>query len=96
MPEVFKDYVKNKFRSSGPLKGVRVLEVCTLLFGPSGPSFLAEMGAEVIKVEKPGEGDARVVVARGGDGRIGWRGGGERVFDGGGIEVEGVVVMVLL
>ena len=57
MPEVFKDYVKNKFRSSGPLKGVRVLEVCTLLFGPSGPSFLAEMGAEVIKIELPPVGD---------------------------------------
>jgi crotonobetainyl-CoA:carnitine CoA-transferase CaiB-like acyl-CoA transferase len=57
MPEVFKDYVKNKFRKPGPLKGLRVLEVCTLLFGPSGPSFLAEMGAEVIKIELPPAGD---------------------------------------
>jgi crotonobetainyl-CoA:carnitine CoA-transferase CaiB-like acyl-CoA transferase len=57
MPEVFKDYVKNKFRKPGPLKGLRVLEVCTLLFGPSGPSFLAEMGAEVIKIELPPVGD---------------------------------------
>lgn len=57
MPEVFKDYVKKKFSRPGPLKGIRVLEVCTLLFGPSGPSFLAEMGAEVIKIELPPGGD---------------------------------------
>jgi len=57
MPDVFKDYVKKKFSRPGPLKGVRVLEVCTLLFGPSGPSFLAEMGAEVIKIELPPVGD---------------------------------------
>lgn len=57
MPDAFKDYVKNKFSKPGPLKGLRVLEVCTLLFGPSGPSFLAEMGAEVIKIELPPLGD---------------------------------------
>jgi crotonobetainyl-CoA:carnitine CoA-transferase CaiB-like acyl-CoA transferase len=54
---VFKDYPKNKFKKPSPLKGLRVLEVCTLLFGPSGPSFLAEMGAEVIKIELPPMGD---------------------------------------
>jgi crotonobetainyl-CoA:carnitine CoA-transferase CaiB-like acyl-CoA transferase len=57
MAEVFKDYVKNKYRKSAPLKGIRVIEVCTLLFGPAGPSFLAEMGAEVIKIELPPAGD---------------------------------------
>lgn len=54
---VFKDYVKNKYAQSAPLKGVRVLEVCTLLFGPAGPSFLATMGADVIKIELPPVGD---------------------------------------
>lgn len=54
---VFNNYVKNKFKKPAPLKGLRVLEVCTLLFGPSGPSFLAEMGAEVIKIELPPMGD---------------------------------------
>jgi len=34
-----------------------VLEVCTLLLGPAGPGFLAEMGAEVIKCEFPPMGD---------------------------------------
>jgi crotonobetainyl-CoA:carnitine CoA-transferase CaiB-like acyl-CoA transferase len=57
MSEAFKDYVKNKFSKPGPLKGLRVLEVTTLLFGPSGPTFLAEMGAEVIKIELPPMGD---------------------------------------
>ena len=57
MPGVFKDYVKNKYRKQAPLKGIRVIEVCTLLFGPAGPSFLAEMGAEVIKIELPPVGD---------------------------------------
>ena len=57
MPGVFKDYVKNKYKKPPPLKGIRVIEVCTLLFGPAGPSFLAEMGAEVIKIELPPVGD---------------------------------------
>ncbi|MCX5830039.1 MAG: CoA transferase [Deltaproteobacteria bacterium] len=57
MPDVFKDYVKNKNSRPGPLKGVRVLEVCTLLFGPAGPSFMAALGAEVIKIELPPMGD---------------------------------------
>jgi crotonobetainyl-CoA:carnitine CoA-transferase CaiB-like acyl-CoA transferase len=56
MPDVFKDYVKNKNSRPGPLKGVRVLEVCTLLFGPAGPSFMAALGAEVIKIELPSHG----------------------------------------
>ena len=57
MPKVFKDYVKKKFSKPGPLNGVRVLEVCTLLFGPAGPSFMAALGAEVIKIELPPMGD---------------------------------------
>jgi hypothetical protein len=36
MSTAFKDYVKRKFSRPAPLKGVRVLEVCTLLFGPVG------------------------------------------------------------
>ncbi|SPF49438.1 hypothetical protein SBDP1_800020 [Syntrophobacter sp. SbD1] len=57
MSASFENYVKNKFKKPGPLKGIRVLEVCTLLFGPAGPSFLGQLGAEVIKVELPPLGD---------------------------------------
>lgn len=55
--ETWKDYVKKKAGRPKALKGVRVLEVCTLVFGPSGPSWLAEMGAEIIKCEIPPLGD---------------------------------------
>jgi crotonobetainyl-CoA:carnitine CoA-transferase CaiB-like acyl-CoA transferase len=54
---VWKDYVRKKAGGPKPLKGIRVLEVCTLVFGPSGPSWLAEMGAESIKCEIPPLGD---------------------------------------
>ena len=37
-----------------PLAGVRVIEFCTTASGPYGAMLLADMGAEVIKVEPPG------------------------------------------
>ena len=40
-----------------PLAGVRVLDFSTLLPGPLATLILAEAGAEVIKVERPGRGD---------------------------------------
>lgn len=42
---------------SGPLSGVRVLDVSTILAGPLASSLLGEFGAEVIKIEHPEEGD---------------------------------------
>jgi crotonobetainyl-CoA:carnitine CoA-transferase CaiB-like acyl-CoA transferase len=41
---------------AGPLAGVRVIEVCHMLAGPYCGMLLADLGAEVIKVET-GEGD---------------------------------------
>lgn len=40
-----------------PLEGVRVLDFSTLLPGPLATLILAEAGAEVIKIERPGSGD---------------------------------------
>lgn len=40
-----------------PLAGVRVIEMGTLIAGPFAARLLAEFGAEVIKIETPGEGD---------------------------------------
>ena len=40
-----------------PLAGIKVLDFSTLLPGPLATLILAEAGAEVIKIERPGRGD---------------------------------------
>jgi len=42
---------------SGPLEGIRALELGVLIAGPFAGRLLADFGAEVIKVEQPGQGD---------------------------------------
>jgi len=57
---------------SAMLKDIRVLELASVLAGPSAGQFFAELGAEVIKIENP---------ATGGDVTRSWKSAGERTDD---------------
>jgi crotonobetainyl-CoA:carnitine CoA-transferase CaiB-like acyl-CoA transferase len=54
--------------ATGPLAGVRVVELATVIAGPGSGKYLADFGATVIKVESPNGDSAR---------RMGWIGPNE-------------------
>ena len=39
------------------LKGIKVVEIATYIFGPGSAAILSDFGADVIKIEAPGRGD---------------------------------------
>ena len=43
--------------SAGPLAGLRVIELASIGPGPFCGMMLADMGADVVRVERPGTGD---------------------------------------
>ncbi len=55
--KTWENYKQNKHAKPSPLKGIKVLEICTMLLGPIGPALLAQLGAEVIRCEMPPLGD---------------------------------------
>jgi crotonobetainyl-CoA:carnitine CoA-transferase CaiB-like acyl-CoA transferase len=44
--------------AGGPLAGLRVLDASTMIAAPTTAAMLADFGAEVVKLERPGAGDA--------------------------------------
>ena len=58
--------------AKGPLDGVRVLDLSTVIAAPFGATLLGDFGAEVIKIEMPGKGDPLRSLGRQNQGTFTW------------------------
>lgn len=58
--------------TSGPLRGMKIVDISTVVAGPFAAGLLGDYGAEVIKVEMPGTGDSLRALAPHKDGAPLW------------------------
>ena len=65
LPTSNPDTMNNDNKPTGPLTDIRLIELGQLIAGPFCGQLMADMGADVIKVEPPGQGDPMRVWGRG-------------------------------